>query len=66
MRGLRLILATAILAACPSASFAQTADVAAAVANTLARTADLQPDGNAAEIRGKTDRFMFRFRKPAA
>jgi len=40
MRGLRMIMAAALAAACPSALMAAPADVAAAVANTAARTPD--------------------------
>lgn len=40
MRGLRMIMAAALVAACPGALMAAPADVAAAVANTAARTAD--------------------------
>ena len=40
MRGLRLVVAAALAAACPSALIAAPADVAAAVANVSARTPD--------------------------
>ena len=40
MRGLRMIMASALVAACPGALMAAPADVAAAVANSAARTPD--------------------------